>query len=163
MLLAHTASSSGPNVEILLLGVGMVVASGVFFFQKSASPRVSLVLLVLGAAAVTGAFTLAAPGDDHRDVSIEIASPEQGATVPAGEPVAFEIALDGTMLASESMSGDGGHLHVYVDGSTVDMPSTLDFEIELEAGEHEVEVEYVGPDHQTLDPPVTDSITVTAE
>lgn len=162
--LAHTASSSGPNTEILLLGIGMVVVSGVFFFQKSASARTSLVVLVLGIAAVTGAFAFGgSPADEHRDVTIAIASPEQGATVPAGEPVTIEVELTGAMLASGSTSGDGGHLHVYVDGRTVDMPSTLEVELELEEGEREVEVEYVGPDHQPLDPPVTGAITVTAE
>jgi hypothetical protein len=161
---AHTATGSGPNAEFLLLGIGMIVVSGIFFFQKAASPRVSLVLLVLGAAAVTGAFTFASSsGDDHREVAIAIAAPEQSATVAAGEPVAFEIELTGAVLASRSTSGEGGHLHVYVDGTTVGMPSTLDVELELEEGEHEVEVEYVDAGHRPLDPPVTDAITLTAE
>lgn len=162
--LAHGATSSGPNTEILLLGIGMIVVSGLFFFQKSASRRTSLVLLVLGAAAVTGAFTLAgSPDDDHHGVTVEIAAPDQGATVPAGEPVTFEIELTGAVLANESTSEEGGHLHVYVDGETVDMPSALELQLELEEGEHEVEVEYVGPDHQPLDPPVTDAVTLAAE
>lgn len=161
---AHGAASGGPNAEILLLGIGMIVVSGVFFVQKSASPRLSLVLLVLGAAAVTGAFTVARPSaDDHGDVAVSIASPERGAAVPAGEPVPFQFELTGAVLASESSGEEGGHLHVLVDGETVGMPSALDVELELEEGEHEIEVEYVGPDHQPLDPPVTDSITVTAE
>ena len=160
---AHTATRGGPNTEILLLGIGMIVVSGVFFFQKSASRRVSLVLLVLGAAAVTGAFTLTSSSDDHHDVAIEIAAPGQGATVPAGDPVAFEIELTGAVLASDSESEEGGHLHVYLDGRTVDMPSTLEFELELEEGEHEVEVEHVDAEHRPHDPPVTDAVTVTAE
>ncbi len=64
--LAHTASSSGPNTEILLLGAGMLVLAGVFFFQKTASRGASLALAVLGVAAVMGAFTLAGDSrDDH--------------------------------------------------------------------------------------------------
>ncbi len=73
----------------------------------------------------------------------------------------MEIALDGAALSSES--DDGGHLHVYVDDEVAAMPATLDVAVELEPGEHELEVEYVDSEHQALDPPVTDSVTVTAE
>lgn len=162
--LAHTATSSGPNTEILLLGAGMIVLALVFFFQKSASRQVSLVLAVLGAVAITGAFTLTGDssaeedgGHDH-NVSIEIASPAEGATVPAGKAT-VEIELDGGTI-----TGDGaGHVHVYVDGGSVVMASSLDVDVELEPGEHEIEAEYVDAEHQPLDPAVIDSVTVTAE
>lgn len=162
--LAHTATSSGPNTEILLLGAGMIVLAAVFFFQKSASRQASMILAVLGAAAVTGAFTLAkdSGGDDHVDAAIAIASPEDGATVEAGA-IPVEIDLTGAELAGESSSEDAGHVHVYVDGEVVDMPSSLDVEVDLEAGEHELEVEFVDADHAALDPPVADSVTITAE
>ncbi len=161
---AHTATSGGPNTEILLLGIGMIVLAGVFFLQKSASRGASLVLLVLGTVAVTGSFTLGgSSGDDHHDATVAIASPADGATVSAGQPVPFEIELTGATLAAESTGEGGGHLHVYVDGEIVTMPPTLDVEVELEQGEHEVEIEYVDSDHVSLDPPVTDSVTVTAE
>lgn len=164
-VLAHTATSSGPNTEILLLGVGMIVLALVFFFQKTASRQASLVLAVLGAVAVTGAFTLSGgggSGDDHHNASILIAEPAEGATVEAGT-VAVEVELTGAELAGESSSEDAGHLHVVVDGEVVDMPSSLDLEVELEAGEHEIEVEFVDADHAQLDPPVRDSVTVVAE
>jgi hypothetical protein len=161
---AHTLTSGGPNTEILLLGVGMIVLGGIFFFQKTASRAASLVLLLLGAAAITGSFTFGgSPGDDHHDAVVAIVSPEDGSTVPAGEPVPFEIGLTGATLASETTSEDGGHLHVYVDGEVVNMPPTLDVEVELDPGDHEVEVEYVDSQHLSLDPPVTDAVTVTAE
>lgn len=162
--LAHTATSSGPNTELLLLGLGMVVLAGVFFFQKSASRPASLVLAVLGAGLVTGAFTFAggSGGDDHHDVSISIASPENGATVDAGT-VPVEIELTGAELAGESQADDAGHIHVYVDGEVVDMPSSLDVSVDLEPGEHELEVEYVDADHAPLDPPVRYRTTITAE
>ncbi|HEV2756718.1 MAG TPA: DUF4399 domain-containing protein [Actinomycetota bacterium] len=164
MPLAHTAASGGPNTEILLLGLGMVVLALVFFFQKTASRRASVVLLVLGAAAITGAFTLASSsGDDHHGAAISIASPAEGATVDASEPVPLEIELEGASLASESTDEDAGHLHVYVDGESRGMPATLDVTVDLEPGEHEVEIEFVDAEHRPLDPPVTDSVTVTAE
>lgn len=163
MPLAHTATSGGPNTEILLLGAGAIVLAIVFFLQKSASRRVSLVLAVAGVAAITGAFTLADDSaEGHRDVSIAIAAPEDGATVEAGT-VPIEIRLAGAELASESSSDDAGHLHVYVDGAVVDMPSALEVEVDLEPGEHDLEVEFVDADHAALDPPVTDAVTVTAE
>jgi hypothetical protein len=164
MPLAHTATAGGANTEILLLGAGMVVLAVIFFFQKTASRKASVALLVLGAAAIAGAFTVASSsgGDDHHDVTISITSPEDGATVEAGS-LDLGIELDGAVLAAESTDEDGGHLHVYVDGESAGMPPTLDVSVELAAGEHEIEVEYVDAQHRGLDPPVTDSVTVTAE
>ena len=161
--LAHTATSGGPNTEILLLGAGMVVLAAVFFFQKTASRQASLILAVLGAAAITGAFAFTGGSSSaHHDASIAIAAPEDGATVPAGN-LPVEIELTGAELAGESSSEDAGHIHIYVDGEVVDMPSSLDVEVDLEPGEHELEVEFVDADHAALDPPVTDSVTITAE
>lgn len=163
MELAHTASPGGANTEFLLLGLGMIVLAAVFFFQKSASRQASVVLLVLGGAAVAGAFTFASSSsDDHHDVTISITSPEDGATVDSGS-LDLGIELDGAALAAESTDEDAGHLHVYIDGESAGMPPTLDVSVELPAGEHEVEVEFVDAQHRALDPPVTDSVTVTAE
>lgn len=164
-VLAHTATSTGPNTEILLLGAGAIVLAIVFFFQKSASRQASLILAVGGAVAITGAFTLSGGSDDgdhHAGVTLAIASPEDGATVEAGA-VAFEIEVAGAELAGESSADDAGHLHVMVDGEVVDMPSELELEIDLEPGEREVMIEFVGADHAPLAPPVVDSVTVTAE
>lgn len=163
-VLAHAAASGGVNTEVLLLGGGMLFLAAVLFFQKTASRQASLVLGVLGAVAITGAFTFAggSGGDAHHDAAIAIASPADGDTVEAGT-VPVEIELTGAELAGESSSEDGGHVHVYVDGDVVDMPSALDVEVELEPGEHEVEVEFVDADHAALDPPVVDAVTVTVE
>ena len=163
-VLAHTAASGGPNTEILLLGGGMIVLAVVLFVQKSASRQASLVLAVLGIAAITGAFALAddSGGGEHHDAAIAILSPADGATVEAGT-VPIEVELTGAELASESSDEDAGHVHVYVDGEVVDMPSSLDVEVELEAGEHELEVEFVTAGHAALDPPVVDTVTVTAK
>ncbi|MDQ3953261.1 MAG: hypothetical protein M3279_09930 [Actinomycetota bacterium] len=148
---AHTATSSGPNTEILLLGGGMLLLAVVFFFQKSASRGASLVLAVLGAVAITGAFAL--KDGDHGDVAVSIVSPEDGATVAAGE-VELEVEVTGA---------EEGHLHVYVDGEDAGMQPGPGIEIELEEGEHEVEVEHVDVRHRPHDPPATDAVTVTAE
>lgn len=162
--LAHTATSTGPNTEILLLGVAALVLAVVFFFQKSAPRQTSVIVALAGVAAITGAFALSggSGGGHGHDVSIRIAAPGDGASVEAGT-IPVEIELSGAELASESDSEDAGHLHVYVDGEVVDMPSALEVDVELEPGEHELEVEFVGADHAALDPPVTDSVTVTAE
>ena len=166
MPLAHTATATGPNTEILLLGAGMLVLAAIFFFQKTASRQASLFLAVLGVAAVTGAFALGGSsggGTSGEHASVSISSPEDGATVDASQPLALEVDLQGATLASDTTTDDGGHLHVYVDGETRGMPATLDVEVELEPGEHEIEVEYVDSEHQALDPPVTDSVEVVAE
>jgi hypothetical protein len=143
----------------------MVVLAAIFFFQKTASRQASLILAVLGAAAITGAFTFAGGSSEseaHHDAAIAIAAPEDGATVEAGT-LPVQIELTGAELAGESSSEDAGHVHVYVDGKVVDMPSSLDVEVDMEPGEHELAVEFVDAGHAALDPPVTDSVTITAE
>jgi hypothetical protein len=93
---------------------------------------------------------------------VSFASPQDGATVPANEPFEVEIDLEGGELAA-SASDAGGHLHIFADGSVLSMPSTTTAEVTLEPGEHELKVEYVDIQHASYDPPVQETITVTAE
>lgn len=151
MEFAHTAAPGGPNTEILLLGLGMVAIAVVFFLQKTASRPATLVLAVLGAVAITGAFTLG--GDGHSEVSVAIVSPEDGATVDAGT-VEIEVEVQGA---------EDGHLHVYVDGEDAGMHPGPAVDVELEPGEHAVEVEHVDAEHRPHDPPATDEVRITAE
>jgi uncharacterized protein (DUF983 family) len=58
LFLAHggAEAGSGPNAEFVIFGVGLVVMSLIFFFQKNVKPQVSLVLLAMAAALFAGAF-----------------------------------------------------------------------------------------------------------
>jgi hypothetical protein len=161
MQLAHTLGAGGPEIEFLIVAVAMLVLGIVFFIQKSVKPAVP-VILVLGAFAMTAGAFAAGGSDDPSgsagssdEASISIASPADGSTVPAGEPVTVEIALEG--------APEGGHFDVRVDGDIATMTSEPNPEVTFEAGEHALRVEYVNNRHQSFDPPVDTEITVTAE
>lgn len=141
-------------------GVALIAA----FAYRSARPDKigpPWVLFGVGAALVVAALIVPNLGGGS-DATVSFASPEDGATVPAREPITIEIDLGGGDLAT-SASDAGGHLHIYVDGSVISMPSTTSTEVELEPGEHELKVEYVDFEHASYDPPISETITVTAE
>lgn len=143
----------------------MLVLAIVFFVQKSVKPIVGLVLLLAAFVMGVGAFTLQGDADGtSSDATIEIVSPEQGATVAANEPLELEIDLAGGTLLDGSRDGnEEGHLHVFVDLRLVDMPSTETAVIELDPGGHEIMVEYTSADHHSFDPRVFDTVNVTAQ
>lgn len=166
MVLAHTGST-GPHVEYLVLGGAMILLGVLFFFQKSAKPPVSIILVLIGFALVGGAFILQDDGGaaTSAEATVTIASPEDGATVPADEPVTIEVSIEGGSLTAEASSDDPneGHLHVFVDGDLVSMPTEDVLEVELEPGERTIEVEFTRADHTSHDPPVVTRVDVRAE
>jgi hypothetical protein len=71
----------------------------------------------------------------------------------------------GGKLASSPTATDGGHLHILLDGAvTSNMTPTTTPKVQgLEPGDHELAVEFVGPDHISFQPKVIDRIEITAE
>lgn len=169
MQLAHTLGTGGPEIEFLILAGAMLVLGVAFFFQKGVKPIVSLIL-VLGAFALSaGAFifksdTSTAPAAAI-DAAITIESPAAGDTVPANDPLQLTVDLQGGRLTAENASDDprDGHLHVYVDGELISMPTTATPEVELEPGLHEITVEFTQADHRSFEPRILDTVEVTAE
>lgn len=98
-----------------------------------------------------------------KDITVSIIEPAKGATVTAGKPVTVEADLEGAELAESMNDTSAGHIHVYVDGKIASMPLSTTSTVVLKPGDHEIEVEYVDPDHKSLDPPVIASVEVTAE
>jgi hypothetical protein len=96
------------------------------------------------------------------DIQVSIVAPEEGATIAAGRPITVEVDVEGAELAT-SPADQGGHIHVYVDGTLEQMPVGSTTTITLKAGEREITVEYVDAQHVPLDPPVRTTIAVTAE
>jgi hypothetical protein len=162
MQLAHTLGAGGPEIEFLIIAVAMLVLGVVFFVQKSVKPAVP-VILVIGAFAMTAGAFAAGGSDDNVEgsagssdaISISITSPEDGATVPAGEPVIVEIEVRG--------APEGGHFDVRIDGDIATMTPESTPEVTFPSGEHELTVEYVNSRHQSFDPPVRTERTVIAE
>jgi hypothetical protein len=159
MQFAHTLGAGGPEIEFLIVAVAMLVLGIVFFIQKSVKPAVPVILVVGAFAMTAGAFAAGGSDDSSAgssdEISISIASPEDGSTVPAGEPVTVEVALEG--------APEGGHFDVRVDGDIATMTPESNPQVTFDAGEHVLSVEYVNARHQSFDPPVDTEITVTAE
>ncbi|MDQ4142792.1 MAG: DUF4399 domain-containing protein [Actinomycetota bacterium] len=161
MVFAHAVGSSGPHVEFLVMAGALLVLGVLFYVQKAVKPVVSVVLVVLAIALGSGAFFL-----EEESVaqgrSVAITEPKPGDTVEADEPTTLLVAVNGGALAGESNEANAGHLHVYVDGAVVDMPSRSRMEVVLPRGRHTLAVEYVDAEHRPFDPVVKDEIEVEA-
>jgi hypothetical protein len=170
MIMAHTFGTGGPDVELLLLAVALLAMGVVFFFSKTTKPMVPVVLMLGAMALGAGAFavggsqgtsgTVPAP-----DVGVEIESPADGDEVPAGRPFELEVSIEGGELTGDPQATDPtkGHLHVFVDGELIAMPATPTPEVELEAGEHDIAVEFTGADHRSFSPKIIDEVAVVAK
>ncbi|MDQ4027754.1 MAG: hypothetical protein M3214_06870 [Actinomycetota bacterium] len=174
MNFAHTLGAGGPDLELFLFAAALLVLGVVLFLQKSAKPVVSVVLVIAAFAVGTGAFafggsssstsssgTVAAPDG----VDVQITTPDDGSSVPAGRPLTVEANIIGGSLTAANESDDPtqGHLHVFVDDQLISMPTRPTQEIELEGGDHTIVVEFTTADHKSFEPRILDSIEVTAE
>jgi hypothetical protein len=155
---------------MMLLAVALLVLGVVFFVQKTAKPSVSVIMLLASLALGAGAFAFGdsgsnASGGATSDATVTITSPADGDNVPAGEELPVEVSLRGAELTTATASNDPtqGHLHVFVDGEVISMPTTTASEVVLEPGEHSIAVEFTRADHRSFDPPVIDEIEVTAQ
>jgi hypothetical protein len=95
--------------------------------------------------------------------TINLVQPEAGATVP-GPKMTIEIDLQGGEIVEETstnLTPTEGHVHVRVNGKTVSQTYGLTQEIDIEPGQHLIEVEFVAKDHASFNPRVMDSVTVT--
>ena len=149
-------------MQIALLIAAGVAFLGAFALRSIKPDKTGAAWAFFGAGALLAGASFILPNlGGGTDATVGFASPQDGDTVPAGEPLTIDIDLEGGELAT-SASDAGGHLHIYVDGSVVSMPSTTTVEVDLEPGEHELRVEYVDFGHASYDPPVQETITVTA-
>ncbi len=174
MLFAHTLGAGGPDLELILIAGAMAVLGIVFFFQKAVKPAVSVGLIIVGI--VAGAFAFASGGDDQPETresraadaeggaspdgaTITILSPEDGATVPANEPVEITYEVDPGGLPPDQL----GDMHVYVNDKLQSMQVTDVLEVELKPGTYTVGVEAAQPNHASFDPMILDEIELKAE
>ncbi|MGH2747081.1 MAG: hypothetical protein ACRDKB_04045 [Actinomycetota bacterium] len=164
MLLAHAGSAGGIHFETLIIGVALIVLAVILYFNKNVKTSGSVALLVLGLAMGTATFVFAPGPTEALGVSMAIMSPDDGENVPAGEPIDVEVSLQGATTEPASATGDEvvGHIHVFVDGQLLQMPTGTATELELEPGDHTLTVEFVGVDHQSFEPRVMERVEVTA-
>jgi hypothetical protein len=165
MQLAHTLGTGGPEIELLVVAVALIVLGVMFFMRRTASPRASTLTLLAGLALGAGSFIVSGPTSSAEGIDLSITSPADGDAVPAGAPVKIEVDLRGASLtrSQDSSNPTAGHLHVFVDDKLDSMPTGAQPTIELDPGEHTVVVEFVDSRHVSYSPRVTDAIEVRAE
>jgi hypothetical protein len=109
-----------------------------------------------------GATPVARPSST---AEIEILSPQPGEVIEGGR-VQVEVGLTGAELlprATTELAPDEGHMHIALDGETIDILAGLKETIDVEPGTHLVEVEFAAGDHGPFDPRVVQSVTFTVE
>jgi hypothetical protein len=139
-----------------------------------------LAMLLLGAVMVSAACAenpAAEPAGDDRGTTVEIISPQDGATVPPGDiTVVAQVTNFKIMdkLGQANVPGEG-HLHFFLDitpptaqgkpaipagGEWAPVAGTTYTFKNVPEGTHTVAVELVNNDHTPLNPPVVYGITV---
>ena len=163
MLLAHTITPGGPETEYIILAGAMLILGVVFFATNNVKPIVP-VILVIGAVAVgAGAFAFRSAGASETGIELSLISPQSGETVDAEEPFQVQVQLQGGAMAGQESDGEvPGHLHVFVDGETVDMPTNLTPKVKLPPGKHELAVEFVDSSHLSFSPPIRAQVQLKA-
>jgi hypothetical protein len=164
MILAHSFTPGGPDIEFLVLAFAMLSLAIVFFFQKSVKRQVPVVLIIVAIALVAGAFTInTTPTVSGAGIKVAIASPPDGTKVEAGKPVKLQIDLTGGKIVTGASSDPkAGHFHVYVDRQLVDMPTSATPDVTLSEGSHTVTVEFTNAQHASFSPRILDEIVLVA-
>ena len=122
-------------------------------------------LMALGGCAKggsTGPDQSAAPATPP---TIELVTPANGATVPAGDvSVSVKTTDLKFVMPSNTLVAGEGHLHVTLDDEPFKMSTTPDYVYEgVTPGEHKLEVELVQNDTKSFSPPVKQEITFVAK
>lgn len=110
---------------------------------------------------LAAAVLLLAGCSSEPDLTIQIVSPADGDTVPAGEPIEVRAQITGGHIQGTGGEGRAGHLHLYVDRQLVSMADEIAPTVTLEPGRHLVMAEFADENHAPLG--VTDQVEVVAE
>jgi len=125
-------------------------------------------LIFGGCGGQTATAPSSAPASQARPKStaaVAITAPVPGAEVPAGM-VHVRIRLTGGVIipqTSTQLSPDKGHIHVILDGKVVSMAYGVEQDVEVSAGLHLLQAEFVATDHFPFNPRVISAVTFTAK
>lgn len=163
MILAHSFTPGGPDVEFLVLAFALFALAIVMFFQKAAKRSVPFVLLIAAIGLTAGAFTISG-SVSGAGISVKIVSPKEGEAVPAGEAIELNVTLTGgKLVAGASSDPKAGHYHVYVDQRLVSMPTSATPDVKLKLGTHTIAVEFTTAQHAPFSPRIIDEVSVEAK
>jgi hypothetical protein len=165
--LAHVGGSGEQAASMwnfVLLLAGIVSVSVGVALKGARTPKWASSTLFVGGIglALAGLFADIGGSGDRPEARVAVMAPEVASIVPAGQPVKVTAALQGARLATSPQDTEGGHLHLYVDRKLQQMPYSNEATVTLEPGRHELTVEYVDPRHVSYDPPIDDTVVVTA-
>ncbi|MGH2703802.1 MAG: hypothetical protein ACRDJ4_01505 [Actinomycetota bacterium] len=96
---------------------------------------------------------------------IEILAPDPGQVVQSGK-VAVRLELVGGRLStvvSTDLAPDVGHIHLRLDGKTVTLLGSLEEHVDVSAGAHVLEAEFVAADHGPFNPRVIRTVAFRAQ
>jgi hypothetical protein len=116
----------------------------------------AVVVVAIGAAGTAGLWAPKRKPSTSRPVTsarLAIVSPQTDELVGAKAEIKLQLT-GGTLLDPAVTKGNGGHLHVSVDGSLISMTNNLVQPVLLKPGRHTVTAEYVAPDHASFKTPV---------
>lgn len=163
MILAHSFTPGGPDIEFLSLAFAMLALAIVLFTQKSVKRSVPVVLVILAIGLVAGAFSFTSTVSSA-GISVKILSPKDGATVPANKPVKLDVMLTGGVLVpGTSTDPKAGHFHIFVDQRLISMQSSSTPQVKLSPGRHTVDVEFTNAKHISFSPRVVAGVTLVAK
>jgi hypothetical protein len=131
---------------------------------------------IIGGAVVVALLLMACDGDGGEDgatltarpsspAAIRIVQPEPGEEIEGGR-VRIEVELSGATVVEEATTRirpNEGHIHIALDGETIDLLAGLEETIRVEPGTHLLEVEFAAGDHGPFDPRVVHSVTFSVE
>ncbi|MGH2663389.1 MAG: hypothetical protein ACRDH8_11415 [Actinomycetota bacterium] len=145
------------SVPLVIAGALAVVAGIVLLVARRSGA--AWAALGLGAVLVMGAFVFPRVSEEAGELPrLSITDPTDGADVPAGE-LTVRFQVENAELAS-SPDDSGGHVHLYLDDTLVQMPYGDNGTVDVSAGPHTLRVEYVDERHISYTPPVEDSIDI---
>lgn len=161
---AHGGEGALTPLSLGLGAAGLMAMILAALVSSRGNRKFGMVIFVIGVVLMTTAGADIASDIQKMNppaVEVRLIRPVDGAIVHS--PVEFEVELvGGTLLPLDQTQGSAtdGHLHVIIDGRTVDMPVNSKFTVQMPPGTHQVEVEFTGVDHQSFLPPIVSRVQV---
>lgn len=146
------------GIVVTLIGVGMALAASRDSEKIAANRNLfrkgGLTIAAVGLLGFVVGPDLVGPSGacDERPTTganLTIVRPEANETFDSTE-IPVEVDIEGGIITDaatiENVEGEG-HIHISIDGKLTSMTGEEEQTIEVEPGEHEIEVEYVANDH----------------
>ncbi|MDQ1709908.1 MAG: hypothetical protein QOG49_1293 [Frankiaceae bacterium] len=175
---AWAHGGTGSSADAYSDGLILAAALAAFWWlnvrdQAKGDPRMkrkqlvigAVVIVAIAAAATAGLWAPKKKASTARPTTtarLAILSPQTDQVVPLHADIKVQLT-GGTLLNPAVTKGNGGHLHVSVDGALISMTDQLDQQVTLTPGRHTVTAEYVAPDHASFKTPVLAAVIFEAK